>query len=162
MFNFSEDEKFHLNSFQKKYLNEIKKLKLNKPYLPWTNKSYVCFEGIFACGWTKEDFILLIKYDGYCLINPRNGEVVLEDYSEVSYNLMSKNNLIFNAKIIDELVNIFGLYGGKGNLVTSDGWKLNILHPNWPNSVVSIGKAKIEEDSNEIWNNIRLLFLKNL
>jgi hypothetical protein len=152
----------HLNEYQIKYISEIKKIKVSMPFSPWKHQIYIDFEGILACGWTKDNYILMISYDGYKVIDPINGETINEDFTEISYNLMSSNNQSYNAKIIDECVNVFGIYGGRGNLVSSDGWKLNILYPYWPNSIVSIGKSQIETSDSEIWKNIRLIKLSNL
>lgn len=151
-----------LNKFQKKYLSEIKKIKPDKPFTAWNNFQSAEYEGLFACGWTKDDNLLLVNYNGYKLIDPASGFTLEEDNQKLSYEYMSSNNLNFKYNG-EEDINIFGIYGGRGNLVTKDGWVLDILYPYWPNCIVALKRpTKPNEITLEIWQGINLIKLETL
>lgn len=163
MFSIKKNDFSDLNSFQKQYLLEIKKIKPTSPFSDWNKFQFVNFEGLFACGWTSDNLLLMVNYNGYQLVNPLSGKVVEENFERLSYNYMSNNNLEFILPKSNQRINIFGIFGGKGNLVTSDGWILDIVYPYWPNCLVSLKRPKIDnENILEIWEGIKLIKLEML
>lgn len=151
-----------LNTYQKKYLHELKKLIPGEPFPPWTNRVVLNNEGIFGAGWTINNHILMICYDGYFLANPASGEIIEENLGISPYDHMTRDNLAFNIPNTGEIVKIFGLFGGDGNYISSDGWKLQILHLVWPNSVASIKKPTIIKENKKMWQDIQLISLVSL
>jgi len=149
----------NLNSYQKKYLSKIKELELSEPFFPWKNRTAVNMEGMFACGWTNDNLILMVCYDGYIITNPL-GEIIEENKDISPYELMSKDNLEFKVQNRNENIKIFGLYGGNGNLVSSEGWKLEIIYPSWPNSFVVLKRPRKKNETLSVWEGIKLLALK--
>lgn len=148
-----------LNDYQLKYRNEILSLNLEEPFEPWKITTEINFEGLFACGWTQSNDIVLVAYGGY-EVRTVQGELVYSDYNQLSYDLMSKDNLSF--KIRDEKIKIFGLYGGNGNLVSSSGWKLELVYPNWPNGVVLMRRPNKSGETLDFWEGCKLLKVNSL
>lgn len=62
----------------------------------------------------------------------------------------------------NEKVSIFGILGGGGNRVTSDGWNINIIYPKWPNAAAVIQKPRELNKSRAIWEDVILIKLNML
>jgi hypothetical protein len=157
---FDKSDYLKLNSFQKKYLSEIKKMTPTLPFKPWQNRAVVNMEGMFACGWTKNNLILMVCHDGYILVDSFG--YLIEKNKISPFDLMSPDNLSLNLKSIGENIRIFGIYGGNGSLINSEGWKLNIIFPSWPNSAVTLRKPYIENNNVEIWEDCKIIGLQEI
>ena len=117
---------------------------------------------MLSAGWTKDNKVLLVSHDGYSVSNPTDGKIIIENYSKDWLRNISKDNLEFELNEFNEIVKIFGLFGGDGNHVTSDRWKLEVVYPAWPNSLVLIREPKAQGVDSKRWEAIRIIHLNRL
>ena len=152
------DKHLLYNEYQRKILNHVQKL---SPIIPdsWAFASYINVAGMFAVGWTDNNEVIVVTYDGYSIYDPLNGRYVLKNTERGSYHLMSRDNLQFYIPERKKEYSVWGLYGGGGNCVASSGWKLQLMYPAWPNAVVGVQYPKELSTSNDKWENIDLLKL---
>lgn len=153
----SQDFK-HINAYQKEYLLEVKKMYPTNKLHPWKLKKSLLIEGLIAVGWNKSNEIVLITNDKYLIYNPLIEMFSDEVYVPNIFELFSTNNLKF--KIGNRTINIFGLYGGDGNRVSSDGWVLEIIHPYWPNAITLLREPTVPGNLQKKWAGIKLIELK--
>lgn len=155
-------EHLELNSFQKNYLDKVRQLEPSDPFLPWNNRIVIPGAGILAVGWTNDNYILVISNDGYAVFDPINGTPKVEmNKLGTVYHLFAANNLSFEVPELNEVVRVFGIYGGDGNHVTSDGWGLELIYPAWPNSAVLLRKPSLSVHR-EVWEEVKIISLKRL
>lgn len=154
----NSSEHRELSDFQQKYLKEVSSFPLRQPYEPWKLAQVICREYILCIGWTKESNLLIVEFDGYEVIDLMADKQIIKVSSNISNNLSQGNNF-FDVPELNELVNVFGIYGGDGNQVCSDGWKIGLVYPFWPNAAVYM-KPQSSKDS--VWENMRLLELDGM
>lgn len=136
---------------------------LTEPNLPWTRGPFIGGAGLFACGWTEDNKVFLLFPDYYVIGNPLTGErekIVEED--DV-LNDLSKDNLEFNLKEIDQKVKVFGLRGGNGNHCTSDRWSLIEILQDSQEKIFGITDYRNFGRQDQVfWKNYDLINLNNL
>ncbi len=137
----------------------ILKLNTQNPFEDWVRHTCFPFEGLIGCGWTSNNQILLISHDKYVIYDSKRFDKLIEIDGH-PYDKFSSDNLDFIVKESEEQVKIFGLFGGNGNCVSEDGWKLEVIYPNWPNAVVLIRKP--DTRGLERWEGLRLVELELL
>ncbi len=98
----------------------------------WKFYSWVSVNGLIAIGWLSDDSILAINGDGTFIYDINQKAVVYEDYETPFYIHISEDNLKFFLQVRNETVNIFGIRGGGGNLLTKDNvWKIELAPIAW-------------------------------
>lgn len=143
-----------LNDHQKEYRKQILRLSPTPNFGPWSHSRSVVVEGAIGVGWTKDCRLLVLDYDSYRLVDVRDGTQQESRMNSITDHV-SEDNLFFRG-IDGELVNMYGLYGGNGNCITSDGWSLNVVCPAWPNSVVMLRNLRLKPSA-KIWEGGALL-----
>jgi hypothetical protein len=120
-----------INSYKADFFSHFKDESLNKSIEGWMHHSSVSINGVIAVGWLQNDDIMVIGSDGIFVYDIQKKGIVFEDYeTELKHNI-SHNNLIYFLENRNEKVNIFGLRGGGGNLLTKDRWHLDIINLTW-------------------------------
>ncbi len=151
----SSFEHQELSSYQRKYLEEVRTLSLDEPPHLWKFIQAILREQIHCVGWTKDNLILLVDFDGYIIIDPKENIEVIQTKTAIADSL-SKDNQLFTVNELNEQVSVFGIYGGAGNHVCSDGWKLGLVYPYWPNAAVFM---KPPTSGTNIWEEMVLIKL---
>ena len=122
-----------LASFQQALLAEARALTPGPPPPPWTAAPHVVAGGILAGGWTSDGHIVLISSAGYSVIDPTTGARVIRNRDpETTFAAFAPDPLTFVEPETGEHVRVFGVWGGDGVHVTSDGWELEVIYPWWP------------------------------
>ncbi|MBL7936324.1 MAG: hypothetical protein JNM51_11020 [Bacteroidia bacterium] len=137
---------------------------LTDPPSPWTNRKIISAAGIIANGWTKDNKIFLLSADGYSISNPTSGEIEIRNHDEsnTAMTKFSTDNLEFTVDELKQTIKIFGLRGGNGNHLTSDGWALDSFHPALGEQIVGIKNLKSRSDQKEYWQTFTLINLVRL
>lgn len=125
-----------LKDLESNYRGNIFDTISNEPLLndtdEWVYYSSVSLNGSIAIGWLTNDDIIIINVDGIYVYDIHKKEIVSEDYETSFKKYISNDNLNYFLKSRNETINIFGLRGGGGNLLTNDStWKIEIVHIAW-------------------------------
>lgn len=133
------ESKSPLNEYQVGLLNRARALKPTVPPEPWGHKIIVSAAGVLAAGWDQSENVLLISSDGYSLTEPLSGARLIRnrDY-EITFASILPGNLYFRTIETQEIIPIFGVWGGDGIHMTEDGWSLAYIYPWWPEATVLI------------------------
>ncbi len=122
-----------LTEYQRALLEQARAIVPGPPPPPWETGVAVFAGGALAAGWTHDEHIVVISTNGYSVSNPATGERLVRDRDEQRmYTFLSPDNLSFALPDTDEQVRIFGVWGGDGSHVTSDGWNVEAIYPWWP------------------------------
>ena len=98
----------------------------------WGYYSSVPLNGTIAIGWLLDDSVLAINVDGIFIYDIDKKDIVFRDYEISFQKYISDDNLTFFVKNKNETVNIFGLRGGGGSILTKDNkWKLELAYIAW-------------------------------
>lgn len=109
----------------------------------WAYYSSVRLNGPIAVGWLSTDDIFLINGDGIFVYDICQKAMVFEDYKTPFQGNISDDNLTYFFKDRNEAVNLFGLRGGGGNLLTKDSqWKLELISISWNVKVPQVNNWK--------------------
>jgi len=85
-----------------------------------------------AIGWLEDDSLFLINNEGVFIYDINVEELVLEDYSSELKPGISDDNLRYYIQDRDVFVDIFGIRGGGGSLITKDEkWSLRLINLSW-------------------------------
>ncbi len=122
-----------LTDYEEALLARARALVPAPPPLPWKRAVPFFTGGIVAAGWDNADHVVLISHEGYSVTDPLTGDRLVRDRdAERTFAAMSPDNLSFTIPESNERIAIFGLWGGDGNHMTSDGWQLDVIYPWWP------------------------------
>lgn len=95
----------------------------------WSFYTLLKLNSSILIGWLTNDDLLIVNGDGIFLYDIKNKNITMEDYESNFKKNLSADNLKYSLKERDEIVDVFGLRGGGGNLLTLDSeWKLEINH----------------------------------
>ena len=155
------DEHLMLNAYQKEMLHHVATLSVSREVGGWKLSCHVSKAGVFAVGWSDRDEILLMTPDGYSLHDAYSGRKNIERQGS-PYEYLTQDNLGVKVPERHSSIKIWGVYGGQGNCVASSGWKLHVMYPSWPNSVVGIQYPRELRNEKDQWKNIELLQLSYL
>lgn len=105
----------------------------------WSYHSSIALNGIIAIGWFLNDDILVINVDGIYIYDILKKDFIYRDYETSFKEFISDDNLTYFVQSKNEKVNIFGLRGGGGNLLTKDNtWKLELVEIAWNIKVIKV------------------------
>lgn len=105
---------------------------LNDETDEWEYYSSIRLNGIIAVGWFANDDILIINMDGIYVYGIITNGFIQEDYDSSFKKYISNDNLKFNSPFNKETIDLFGIRGGGGNLLTNDNvWKLELINLAW-------------------------------
>lgn len=122
-----------LTPFQEALRAEARALEPGPPPPPWIAAPPIIAGGILAGGWTSDGHIVLVSWEGYSVIDPATGaRVIRQRDSEATFAALTPDHLTFVEPETGEHVRVFGVWGGDGAHVTSDGWALEVIYPWWP------------------------------
>jgi hypothetical protein len=152
----------HLNNYQKKILNKIKRKTPGEPFPPWNRGIINYTAGIILTGWTNRNKLLLVTNDDYFIVDPKDGSIVLESSIEPGLDFLLNDNLRYWVPEYKEFISVFGPFGGEGNHTTTDGWHLEVIYPFWPNSIVTMKKPRELGKIIAPWEDLMLISLKYL
>jgi hypothetical protein len=95
----------------------------------WSLYSVIKINASIFLGWLENDDLLIVSMDGIFLYDITNKDIVMEDYESDFKKNLSTDNLHYSLKDRNEIIDVFGLRGGAGNLLTVDNkWKLEIVN----------------------------------
>ena len=143
-------------------MKDIRKY-LAEPGLPWKRGPYIGGAGLFACGWTEDNRVFLLFPDYYVICNPLTGqrEIMIEDDETLSY--LSKDNLEYDLKELNQKIKVFGLRGGNGNHFTTDRWSITEISTDSQEKIFGMTDYRnFGRRENIFWKNYNLIVLKNL
>jgi hypothetical protein len=116
---------------------------LEKEVRDWKWKSSIRVNGILSVGWFLNNDILVIGADGVFIANCDSGELFYEDYETDFNRNFSPNNLFYTVKERNEKLNVFGLRGGGGNLISPDKkWKIDIVCVTWRFNLIQLSNLR--------------------
>lgn len=143
-----DQQHLQLNDHQRRYREQILELSPTLRFGPWSHCRSVAVEGAVGVGWLEGDGLVVIDNDSYRVVNVHNGVTQEFKMGSISDHV-SEDNLVFRT-LDGGSFHMYGLYGGNGNCVTSDGWQLHVLCPAWPNSVVMLRNSRLLPNA-KIW-----------
>lgn len=95
----------------------------------WSLYSVIKINASIFVGWLENDDLLIVNIDGIFLYDTESKDIIKEDYETDFKKNLSTNNLHYSVKDRTETIDVFGLRGGGGNLLTIDNkWKLEIVN----------------------------------
>lgn len=104
----------------------------------WEYYASVPINSPIATGWFDNDDLLIVNGDGLFIYGTDKQEIILEDYDSNLKPGISDDNLKFHVKERNVTIEIFGMRGGGGNLITKDNkWSLRLINLAW-NIVIPI------------------------
>jgi hypothetical protein len=83
-------------------------------------------------GFDARGRLLVLSLDGYGIVDPVSLETVERDRGCDATAALSVERLTFRVPSTGENVAVWGLWGGDGSHMTSDGWRVATVHPWWP------------------------------
>ncbi len=121
-----------LKANKAKLFSNIEDSTLTKSCGEWFYQYNCSVSGNIGVGWLSNDDILLFGLDGIYIVDKDKGEIIFEDLENNVNDYISKDNVSFYVEHRNETVNIFGLRGGGGNLLTEDKrWELDVFPLSW-------------------------------
>jgi hypothetical protein len=117
-----------LNTHEAEIREMVLSLEPTAPPEPWRQHAFIAAGGVVAAGWTDDEKILLVSHDGYSL-NATDGQRVERVRDSAGF---FPSSLSFAVPSQAKPVRVFGIHGGDGLWVTSDGWSLEVVYPLWP------------------------------
>lgn len=137
---------------------------LTEPQEPWGNRKVISAAGVIASGWTTDNKVFLLSSDGYSVSYALTGEREIRNRDEknIAMSKFSHDNLEFRIDELGQTIKVFGLRGGNGNHLTSDGWHLDSFHPELGQQVVGLRNFKDRKNEPDEWRNYKLIKLERL
>jgi uncharacterized protein (DUF433 family) len=117
----------------------------------WKSHGPTSIGGPIAAGWSKQNDLVLISFQGYSITEPITGEKIRPesgDFDETDA-LFRENDLRFYVPELDEEISVFGFKAGDGIGRTDDGWSLKIVYPNWPRAKVILSHRDLKGNTLE-------------
>lgn len=99
--------------------NVYNEFSLVEKTLSWELHYSIRINGIIAAGWLKNNDVLIIGADAIFISSNIVKKIIDEDYDTDFNKHMSSNNLFYDLSGRNELVNVFGIRGGGGNLFST-------------------------------------------
>ncbi|MCU7612968.1 hypothetical protein N0B16_00805 [Chryseobacterium sp. GMJ5] len=95
----------------------------------WSFYALLKLNSSIFVGWLINDDLLIVNGDGIFLYDIESKNIIMEDYESNFKKNLSTDNLKYSLKERDENIDVFGLRGGGGNLLTIENdWKLEIIN----------------------------------
>lgn len=134
-----------LTDYERNVLTRARQLIPTEPPEPWRYVKAIEAPPLIAAGWTPDEKLVLISWDGYSITIPDSGERLLLslDWDIVNEHL-TENRLRFRIPNSKTTINIFGVDAGDGIRVSNydeDRWLLNIIYPWWPRKTVVLQRS---------------------
>ena len=122
--------------FQRELVSYLRSLSVQDPPAPWRYVTRVHLGGVYGVGYGESsDLLLVVSAAGRGVFDCLTGDRIARDHDD-NEAWYSEDGLF--AEGIGPLqgtrVSIAGIHGGGLRLTTSDGWSLELVSPNWPNS----------------------------
>ncbi|MCX8534659.1 hypothetical protein [Chryseobacterium luquanense] len=118
-----------IDILQTKFNNEFLQKDIISLNEEWSLYSVIKINASIFLGWLENDDLLIVNVDGVFLYDIRNKDFIMEDYESDFKKNLSTNNLHYSLKDRNEIIDVFGLRGGGGNLLTVDNkWNLEIVN----------------------------------
>lgn len=136
---------------------------LDEPKLPWLRGKFIGGSGLIACGWTNDNKVFMLFPDYYIIANPITGirEIMIEEDNILNY--LSKDNLEFKLKELNQKIKVFGLRGGNGNHFTSDRWEIIEIQQDSQAKIFGITDLQnLGQTTQTFWKNYNLIKLLNI
>lgn len=98
----------------------------------WSYYSSIPINSPIVTGWFDNDNLLIINVDGLFIYDLKKQKTVFEDYDSKLKPGISNDNLRFYVKEKNIEIDVFGIRGGGGNLLTKDSiWSLGLINLSW-------------------------------
>jgi hypothetical protein len=132
-----------MSEFQQKIRARLRALQLREPPAPWRRISAIAIGGLTEVGFAVgTDLLLVLSAQGRGLFDCATGERLARDYEEPTRDSPWYGDLDLWAMGIGPLqgqrIGLAGIFGGGLRRATADGWGLELVSPDWPESFVVI------------------------
>jgi hypothetical protein len=125
-----------LTEHERNVLREALSVEEGEPPLPWRREALIFAGGVIAAGWTREENILLVSHSGFGIFTPSGAQLQRDHDVKRAYSALSWESLTFTIPQQRGVVPVFGINGGEGCHLTSDGWSVDLIYPQWPRTRV--------------------------
>jgi hypothetical protein len=132
-----------LNEYQRQLVARIRSLPLTADPPGWKLLAPIAVGGLAALGFAEDCHgLLLVSSSGRGLIDYRTGERLARDYdSSMSWYQVPELTVEGIGPVAGRMISVAGIEGGGLNRLTSDGWYLEVVWPDWPDGDVILSKA---------------------
>ncbi len=98
----------------------------------WRYYSSVKVNAPIAIGWLSDDSLFIVNVDGLSIYDTAKRDIVFEDFESELLEGMSHNNLRYFIKEKGVEIDVFGIRGGGGSLLTNDNkWSIRLVNLAW-------------------------------
>jgi len=128
----------HMKEYQQKLRRRLLSMTVQAPPQPWHGVTFVHVGGPEAIGFGADsDLLLLVSVSGRSVVDCASGEKIARDQDD-SYSWFDTTSLTAEGigPLESQHIRISGVYGGGMPTMTSDGWRLEVVAPDWPYSFV--------------------------
>jgi hypothetical protein len=125
------------NDYVARYIERIRGLRTREPPLPWKRFSVQAVGGLTEVGFGENtELLLVVSHNGRGVFDCRNGQKIARDYDPP--DRLWYQPIQLRATGIGPLagvkIRLAGLHGGGLPICTEDGWSLELVSPDWPDS----------------------------
>jgi len=132
----------HPSNHEQSLRNAALELKPSPPPEPWHESAFIHAGGVFAGGWTQEENVLLVSFDGYSVSTPDGARLTRDRDPSRGAAALASDALAFPLPGATVPVRVFGACGGNGAWVTDDGWSVEVVAPLWPRQWVLLREPR--------------------
>jgi hypothetical protein len=132
-----------MSGYRETLNQRLRALQLEDPPLPWKRVASHTIGGLTEVGYSEStDLLLVISSEGRSLFDCLSGTCMAKDHEVPGTNMIwyEPARLIalgINA-LSDQFVRLAGWHGGGLPRFTKDGWSLELVSPDWPNTSIII------------------------
>ncbi len=128
-------------SYQEALISSLRSLQLGSPPAPWRRVASLAIGGFEALGFSEDSvYFLVVSSSGRGVFESETGKCIAREPSNSTGAWYDLEALTVEGigPLSGKFVSVAGIHGGGLPLVSLDGWVVDLLSPDWPNSFVTL------------------------